>query len=262
MINAKYNPSSASWQTNINQTQISLISRSFLYAAISFAAIALSAFGLSAIWNYVLHIGSSSHSSAVFSGVLFGSLILMITSSFMQFAWIRKGPEASTRYALLVYGVFGIAQGFAFSLFFCILGIFMLSAIFVVAAIFFAIAFMIAKILSEQATISLSKFVSKMSLALVCIFILNLIITPILMVTHLTMFSWWYSLIYCLFAVLIFASTIIELRSIMATSQYFSENSQETEVVNKVALFCGFRILSSFISIIWTLIMLLSMFTR
>ena len=72
--------------------------------------------------------------------------------------------------------------------------------------------------------------------------------------------QWWYFIVYALFGIYIFINVIFDIKKVQKASEFtkISDTSDKREITF-VSLYCGYLLLSSFIRIIWVVVIF---FTR
>ena len=117
---------------------------------------------------------------------------------------------------------------------------------------------LIASILGWKGTLALSKIYMSLSIGLMIVMLVSFIAAPLIFVYGgFNFLQWWYFLVYAFFGVYIFINVIFDIKKVQKTSEFIkiSDTSDKKEITF-VSLYCGYLLLSSFIRVIWIVVML------
>ena len=194
--------------------------------------------------------------------------ILIFISAILSGAWTSIIAKRSLPFAISVYIFTILANALAFGWFasasqllFNGSNVTLLLICFGVGAIILLIAGLIASILGWKGTLALSKIYMSLSIGLMVVMLVSFIAAPLIFVYGgFNFLQWWYFLVYAFFGVYIFINVIFDIKKVQKTSEFIkiSDTSDKKEITF-VSLYCGYLLLSSFIRVIWIVVML---FTR
>lgn len=248
---------------SLNKNQFSVFARSMFISGLSYLLLC----GLS-IAAAVLFEKTIKTDWSLFQALAPIFAILIFISAILSGAWTSIIAKRSLPFAISVYIFTILANALAFGWFasasqllFNGSNVTLLLICFGVGAIILLIAGLIASILGWKGTLALSKIYMSLSIGLMVVMLVSFIAAPLIFVYGgFNFLQWWYFLVYAFFGVYIFINVIFDIKKVQKTSEFIkiSDTSDKKEITF-VSLYCGYLLLSSFIRVVWIVVML---FTR
>lgn len=252
-------------KSQYSKVQSSLLTKSMLISGIGFMIIC----GLSALFTYLFRMAPEIlNNFGTVLGFVFGFLILSMIVSMLWVKILWKGK--STGLTITVYSIYIVMMSIAFGFLFAFLQngqnpYTFLCVCFAVTGLIFLLVALIAKVITLNGILTYGKVVAISSIVM-GVLMIAFFITMIVMATTgghgweaADVISWM-----CLgfVALVTFFYIIIDIRSIMGISEFNQYTSSEMKLPSGVVWYCGFRLLSDLVNVLFLVIIFLARFSR
>lgn len=253
-------------RSQINKTQMSLLTKSMLIAGIGFILIC----GLSELFMWAFSKVEVMSDFGLVMGLTFGFLLVSIVISILWTKILWKGK--ATGLTILVCTLYVLTMSISFGVLFNYLYVVgdgqykyaYLGIAFAITGAIFLIVALVAKIMSLKAVITYGKIVVICSIIMLVMFFAFMIAVLIVGLAG-GGFSWnadiitWICL--ALVSIITFFYIIVDIKSIMGISQ-FSSYTGEDNTAPAVVWYCGFRLLSDLINVLILVIIFIARISR
>lgn len=248
---------------SLNKNQFSVFARSMFISGLSYLLLCGLSIAAAVLFEKTMKVDPFMIEALA---PVFG--ILIFISAILNGAWTAIIAKRSLPFAISVYIFTIVANAFAFGWFVFASSLFtngsnitLLLICFGVGAIILLIAGLIASILGWKGTLALSRIYMSLSIGLMVVMLVSFIAAPLIFVYGgFAFLQWWYFIVYALFGIYIFINVIFDIKKVQKASEFtkISDTSDKREITF-VSLYCGYLLLSSFIRIIWVVVIF---FTR